>query len=393
MTKLTHCPLCHTQLEDPFHTAPGVPVHQNLLYDTPASARTCRRGDLELCLCPHCGFVSNRAFDASLLSYSSAYENTQSHSGSFRDYLDHLCTRLINNFHLHGKTLVEVGCGNGDFLRLLCQRGGNRGHGFDPSYTGPAEEPAVGLGVSFVTDVYGPAYADIPADFILSKHVIEHLGDPLAMLKQVHQAAGHRRDAVIYFETPELHWILQHNAFWDFFYEHCSYFTLDSLRFAFERAGFEVLESAPAFEGQYQFLLARPLAMPPSHPAPPVSPKGALSAFCHHFQDHKNAVGDFLHRYAPAEVAVWGAGAKGVTLLNLFDPGGTHFPHLVDINPRKQGYFAAGTGHPIVAPDVLRGAPPKLVLVMNQNYLEEIRHTVAGLGLDADVTAIEQLPV
>ena len=72
-------------------------------------------------------------------------------------------------------------------------------------------------------------------------------------------------------------------------------------------------------------------------------------------------------------MAVLGAGAKGVTLLNLVDPSGARVDCVVDVNPKKQGRFLAGTGQAIVAPAALAERGVRHVLVLNPNYTDEIR--------------------
>jgi hypothetical protein len=78
-------------------------------------------------------------------------------------------------------------------------------------------------------------------------------------------------------------------------------------------------------------------------------------------------------------VAMWGAGAKGVTFANLVDPHQEHIACVVDVNPRKQGHFLSGTGHPIVNHHTLTSYGVTSVILMNPNYHEE----VAGLLRDA----------
>jgi hypothetical protein len=84
---------------------------------------------------------------------------------------------------------------------------------------------------------------------------------------------------------------------------------------------------------------------------------------------------------------IWGSGSKGVaylTTLGITD----EIEYVVDINPRKQGMFMAGSGHPIVGPDFLRDYRPDLVVVMNAIYTEEIRDHLARLGLAPEVVAV-----
>ena len=48
---------------------------------------------------------------------------------------------------------------------------------------------------------------------------------------------------------------------------------------------------------------------------------------------------------------MWGAGARGVTLLNMLND--SRIEYAVDINPRKQGKYVPGTGQQIVEPTFL----------------------------------------
>lgn len=72
-------------------------------------------------------------------------------------------------------------------------------------------------------------------------------------------------------------------------------------------------------------------------------------------------------------VALWGAGAKGVTSASLFDPNCELISGVVDLNPRKQGRYIAGSGHEIITPEELVQKRVKSVVLMNPNYLDEVR--------------------
>jgi hypothetical protein len=88
---------------------------------------------------------------------------------------------------------------------------------------------------------------------------------------------------------------------------------------------------------------------------------------------------------ARGPVALWGAGAKGVTFANLLDPETRRIVCIVDVNPAKQGHWLPGTGHPVVAPSELAARSVRSILLLNPNYREEIDREVARLGLEAQV--------
>jgi ABC-type Fe3+-hydroxamate transport system substrate-binding protein len=61
---------------------------------------------------------------------------------------------------------------------------------------------------------------------------------------------------------------------------------------------------------------------------------------------------------------------------------------VVDLNPRKQGMYVAGTGQKIVPPEFLRDYQPDVIFVMNHIYENEIRQLTADLGLNPELLCI-----
>lgn len=371
------CPVCGCGDTVGFLRRERVPVHQNLLHDSPAAAQATRRGTLALHACRACDFVFNAEFDEALMSYGERYENAQEHSAVFESHVDSLARLLVESRGLRGKHVVEVGCGQGSFLRRLVEYpgAGNTGTGFDPSYAGPSE--AYGGRLRFQREFYGAASTGVRADAVVSRHVIEHVPQPLAMLRSVRAAMQDGLHAPVFFETPCIEWIFRERATWDLFYEHCSLFSPRSIACAFGLAGFDVREVGHVFGGQYLWLEAlattAPMTMPARAPDAPPLAKRAL-AFGRDEATRCAAISDRLRALrATGRVALWGAGAKGCTLAALVDGDATLVDSVIDINPGKQGHFVAGTGHPIIAPAQAAARGVRSAILMNPNYLDECR--------------------
>jgi SAM-dependent methyltransferase len=389
MTAERACPVCSGRALVPIVERAGAPVHQNLIYRSAEAAVSARRGDLAMVACERCGFAFNRAFDAGRLEYGDQYDNTQLMSDVFREHVAGLLRRLLVERNVRGAHIVEVGCGKGAFIRALVadEAANNTGVGYDPSYVGPDED--FGGRLRYERRFYDPSCLAEPADVVVSRHVVEHVEDPVALIRVMATALKETPGARVFLETPCVEWILRNNVVWDFFYEHCSLFTTRSLTTACQRAGLSVEQAGHVFGGQYLWLEAtnRP-------PERVVYDAGEVPDLAVSFAEAHARETERLRRLVrdlsgSRRLAVWGAGAKGITFANLIDPERAYVACLVDVNPAKQGGFVAGTGHPIVGPADLGGQDVTCALVLNPNYQQEIEAMVQSTGLAVDVIGIE----
>ena len=371
MSRLSKCPVCQSNLVTTFLKREQVPVHQNLVIRDQRSALEIPRGDLSLAVCEECGFVFNQAFNLSSMKYGVDYDNTQTCSPVFNTYMDELVDRLVFENGVRDCRVIEVGCGKGFFIRKLTERGNNLGYGFDPSYVGPATDLDGRL--HFEKRYYGPECAETSADVIVCRHVIEHVPNPLDLLHTIRQTLANSPRAKVFFETPAVEWILRNQVIWDFFYEHCSYFSADSLTTSFEATGFKIESIQNVFGGQYLWLEA---TLSIEEPARVTRKPGLIANLAKQFalseRKLKGVLGERLQGLvARGKVALWGAGAKGVTLANLVDPEREWIACVVDLNPRKQGHYLPGTGHPVVGYQELAKYGVETAILMNPNYREE----------------------
>jgi len=383
-----NCPVCSAPDTALFLERRGVPVHQNLVCPDAASARRIARGDLAMTVCAACGFVFNRAFDPRALSYGAAYDNTQVCSPCFDAYVDEAVEYLADECGLRGSLIVEIGCGKGHFLRKLVARdNGNRGIGFDPAYVGPSSD--AGGRLVFERRFYDSTAATPEPDAVVCRHVIEHIPDPIAFVSAIRRAVERSPAARIYFETPCAEWIMRNRVIWDLFYEHCSLFTAGSLTTLFERCGFEVTSVRRVFGEQYLWLEAAPAAARAVR-----ADDAGMARLCDAFaRDEARQIAAWRERLAAlrerGRIALWGAGAKGVTFADLLDRGCETIDCVVDLNPGKQGRFVPGTGHPIVDFRELNARGVRSAILMNPNYGDENRALIRDAALDVSLYSEE----
>ena len=372
-----------------FLEIPDVPVHCNVLSTTAESAICIPRGDIRLTFCENCGHTYNSDFDLDRIHYTDAYENSLHFSPRFQQYATWLASHLVERHDLRGKQIIEIGCGSGDFLTILCNMGRNSGMGFDPSYNPQNDRAGLGENIRINPDFYSYRYSHYKADLICCRHVLEHMGDPCDFLLGVRRAIGETSKTVLFCEVPNVLYTLRDLAVWDIIYEHHSYFSEESLISLFERTGFVVNAFSAAFGNQFLCLEATPASVGNSV-ANARNRLQQLSTLVDAFGDaYRMKVEEWNLRLKDLLndrrlVVVWGAGSKGVTFLNTVR-WTKHVACIVDINPRKQGKYVVGTGHRIESPSALKELKPDAVIMMNANYVQEIAALLDHMNIQAEI--------
>ena len=215
------------------------------------------------------------------------------------------------------------------------------------------------------------------ADFIILRHTLEHIPNPVGFLKEIFAINGNDK-AVIFIEVPCFDWIRDQGAYWDLTIEHCNYFTAESFRTIFCAPSIEKL-----FEQQYLFVTAKLKDI----------------QTVDHFQDFAQGdlameIGSLFPSLDPSrsnliplrdqalsvsrDYWVWGAATKGVMFLwhkNLLLPASPPPLGLVDINPGKQGRYIGGLGYKVICPEEFfaNAKDGDTVIVVNPAYLQEVR--------------------
>ena len=387
----TKCPLCDHPEMTAFFKIESAPVFCNVLWSTRSEALSARRAPIHLAYCNNCGLIYNVAFDPELIEYSPDYENSLHFSPRFQKHAEDTANRLIQQYQLRNKDIIEIGCGQGDFLAMLQRLGDNRVLGFDPSYThektGAYPESST---VEVIPQTYSTIHTSHPVDFICCRHVLEHIDSPAEFLGSIRCTIGQRSDCVVYFEVPNALYTIKDMGIWDIIYEHCSYFTSASLTNLFVGAGFKVIQVARQYDGQFLSIEARPGTIDIDSAAGCERILPDTNELIRKFHNaYREKVLLWQQRLSKMKqgnrVVLWGAGSKGVTFLNALNISYQQIEYIVDLNPRKQGKFIAGTGQQVIAPDFLKEYQPRTVIILNPIYHAEIQQAVENMDINADL--------
>lgn len=343
------CPLTGSDNVKIIYQQKSVPLIQNKVYPPNEAAKNAPCADVLLAQSLDNGFVFNTNFIDFIIDYDQHYQNEQSNSAYFQQHLNNIIEIMIQNKCLEGK-VVEIGCGKAFFLNMLLDKGVEI-IGFDPTYEG--DSPNV------IKDFFSDKYTNVEADFIILRHTLEHISAPYQFLQTI--AVANNFKGKIFIEVPTFEWILKHNATEDIFYEHCNYFTLDTLQMLFKKS-----IGGHFFNGQYIYVIAD-LADVKSE----IIDKRNIIPYHVYFKDRIETYTNLVN--SKNSIAVWGAGAKGSTFLNLVDKTCQKIKLVININPRKHHQYIGGTGHYIINPTELKEYDIENIVLMNINYIDEIK--------------------
>ena len=388
------CPTCGSTETQLAYSVDGVPTNSVLLLDSPDAALSVATGDVRIRHCLNCGHTYNAAFQTELTEYSGQYESTQGFSSTFNRFHARLAQDMIDRFDVRGRDVIEIGCGDGEFLVLLCELGENRGLGFDPAFHEGNVPIQPDTEIEFVADFYSEKYSDRSADFIVCKMTLEHIIDTGSFVAALRDAIGDRTDVQVCFQIPNARYVFGDIAFWDVYYEHCSYFSHGSLAWLFRNNRFEVTDLWTDYDDQYLIVAATPTDAPTEPSLPAEADLAEVTAEVRFFADEApRRVAEWRRRLQESHAAgrttvLWGGGSKAVAFLTTLGVG-DEIAAAVDINPRKHGTYLGGTGHKVIGPDDLVDLQPDEVIVMNPIYTDEIAADLRSRALEPVITPLD----
>lgn len=375
----------HTQL---FFSA-QIPRLQNRVYADEATAKDVQPGCLNIVLDNETGFAFNANFQERNVLYDQFYDNSVP-SKVFMDYYDETADYLVRNYGLDKRIIVDIGCGKGTFLSRLAKRYDFvQGKGIDPSYDGPLT--SCSGRVQFINEYFSPKHisgGNKPA-IVLCRHVLEHIPSPMNFLKIIFKPFLHEKHEIpVFIEVPDIYWIIENRAFWDFSYEHVNYFNHESLAQCITQAGGHVSKSTSAFGGQYIWAEAilnptdKKKARRSCHP--PQLKHQKLRKIEVDFKKHLDTVMVRIKELSIVkEIVVWGMASKGVMYTLHLVNSGIRVDNCVDINDQKQGKYIPLSGLKILSPHDLLPDRDYAIICMNPNYVTEIALECRELGLNA----------
>ena len=377
-------------LDDMPASAQNIPAALELAEDHPLS--------LTLCQCPSCGLVQ---FDTEPVDY---YRDVIRAGGGTRTM-----TRLrheeyarlltaMQEHHIHGRHIVEVGCGRGEFLRMWQNLAENpegaaalaRDQERDPLSGQPNAAPLHLVGLehkpSLVEEANAVAdkkyrvyegfatgdvrYPEGPFDAFVQFNFLEHQPDPCDMLRNI--GRNLKPQALGLITVPSFEYILRYNGYYELLRDHIANYTEFTLQKLLQDCGFELLSMDLVNRDTIEAIVrkADPDELSELHYSGRLIDVSALRDSYDRLSASVNAHIDHLSE-SRRTMAIWGASHQGFTLAATTKLGG-RVEYIIDSAPFKQGRFSPASHIPIVAPDYAVAHPVDEILIVAPGYTDEI---------------------
>ena len=356
---MKRCIACGAPLwETPLLTLDNMPASAQHMPDA-QGVKEDRGLTLDLCQCMGCGLVQ---FDCEPVDYYRDVIRAGGFSKTMVELRRYQYKHLIDSYHLEGKKFIEVGCGQGEFLKVLSEFPVEV-HGIEPDPHLVELARAQGLDVTEgFTETEDTRFAGGLYDVFLSFNFLEHQPDPSTMLQAIYRNL--EDDAMGLITVPSFEYIMDHNSYYELIRDHLAYYTFETLTPLLERNGFQVEECEVINRDTLSVIVRK---------RPQMDTENLLECYV----NLKREMETYM-KYLDAwdkKVAIWGASHQGFTLAATTKLG-EKARYIIDSAPFKQGKFAPASHLPIVGPDHFHEHPVDAIIITAPGYTDEIAASI-----------------
>lgn len=356
---MKRCIACGAPLwETPLLTLDNMPASAQHMPDA-QGVKEDRGLTLDLCQCMGCGLVQ---FDCEPVDYYRDVIRAGGFSKTMVELRRYQYKHLIDSYHLEGKKFIEVGCGQGEFLKVLSEFPVEvHGIEHDPHMVELARAQGLDVTEGF-TETEDTRFAGGLYDVFLSFNFLEHQPDPSTMLQAIYRNL--EDDAMGLITVPSFEYIMDHNSYYELIRDHLAYYTFETLTPLLERNGFQVEECEVINRDTLSVIVRK---------RPQMDTENLLECYV----NLKREMETYM-KYLDAwdkKVAIWGASHQGFTLAATTKLG-EKARYIIDSAPFKQGKFAPASHLPIVGPDHFHEHPVDAIIITAPGYTDEIAASI-----------------
>ncbi len=338
---------------------------------------------LDLVFCPHCTLVQiTETVPPDELFRNYAYFS--SFSDTMLQHAQDIVTKIQKVRNLDSSALVVEVASNDGYLLQHYQKLGIPVLGIEPAEN--IAKVAEQRGIATLCEFFGERVArelavqDRSADVIHANNVLAHVADLNGFIAGL--AVLLKPDGIAVVEVPYLKDLMDHVEFDTIYHEHLCYFSLTALNNLFQRHGLTItdVQRTDIHGGSLRIFAARlgqsgrAVKALLAEESQWVHRLEYYANFTQRVDSLRTGLTTLLQKLKAENkrIAVYGASAKGSTLLNYFGLGRETLDFVVDRSTVKQGQYTPGTHLQIFDPEKLIEDCPDYVLLLTWNFAKEI---------------------
>jgi hypothetical protein len=378
------CPACGYHVAVPFFDGGMQPLATIAWPTDSKSAQDLPKLPLNFVRCVDCGHVYNATFDYQKIPYSDKPNLMFNQGANWSGFIRNLRSKILQRLPAD-PVVVEIGHGDGSFLAALAE-GQSSGQfiGFDPH----GATKAYGA-VRLRAELFEPSHhlRELGPDIIITRHVLEHLVNPLGFLQQISFIARSMGIAPLaYFEVPCIDRVFETGRTADFYYEHSSQFTTESFARMLSQCAAEIVEIGHGYDGEVVFGFLRMGNRPDQiiHAQQAQTflqgANAALQTICEQL--------DMLC-IQQKRVVVWGGTGKAAAFMQRYGMDAARFPNVIDDDINKVNTYVPGTGQRIHYRDWLLQNPVDVIIIPTQWRAADILAVMSRENINAEAVLIE----
>lgn len=314
--------------------------------------------NLEIFQCNCCGVVQHTSKP---VSYYKSVIRATSFSSEMKEFRTQQLGLWNKKYNLHNKTILEIGSGKGEFLKIMNNIGDFQLMGIENSKT--SQKSIVDDGLRCLNGYLGTMSEKFlnkyknNFDAFMCFSFMEHWPNPKNTFQQLNYIL--KNGAVGLIEVPNFDLIYKKSIYTEFTIDHIFYFTKKTLKQTLELFGFDLIKINTIW---YGYILSaevrkrKPLC---------------FKSFNNNFNSINDNLINTIKQFDSHKTVVWGAGHQSLSVIS--QSGAFKFINfVVDSATFKQDRYIYGINLMVKEPNSIRENDISTVFVIAAGYSDEI---------------------
>lgn len=355
------CRVCNYNMEKPMMVYKNMAQDVAVLY---SNKKTVTGKDIPIYQCANCGLYQIPFGEVSDNYYLMSASQSPKMCKLQEDEL-----KQIKKLHPKAKSLLEVGCGDGNFL-VIAKKMFDECIGIEPQEIFREEYERNGL---YVIQEYLDEKTQLKQKFdvVVARQTFEHVDNPTELFAAMVNAC--EEDGLIMLDIPNGEKSIRENRYYDFFSDHVNHWTPQSLVYLAEHNGMHIISVQEGFGGDYLQLFCR-------------KNKVQDHTFMQQIPADLERIKNIINTHN--NVAVYGAGAKAQVLFLLGEEELKRVVAIYDSDTKKEGMYLANVSIPVTLPSRSIKEVDAMIIFAKSYADEIIKQLQQEYGYEGDVYVI-----